>query len=44
MNTKTEKYAYRKTVEGLNPGVKVAYDHMIDQVNVVLTRTVVESD
>ena len=44
MNTETEKYTYRKTVEGLNPGV-ISRLHMIDWVNVVrLNRTVVGSD
>ena len=40
MNTETEQYTYQKTVEGLNPGVSSRL-HMIDQVNVVLNRTVV---
>ena len=43
MNTETEQYTYRKTVEGLNPGV-ISRLHMIDRVNVVLNRTVVDSD
>ena len=43
MNTETEQYTYRKTVEGLNPGV-ISRLHMIDRVNVVLNGTVVDSD
>ena len=43
MNTETEQYTYQKTVEGLNPGV-ISRLHMIDRVNVVLNRTVVDSD
>ena len=43
VNTETEQYTYRKTVEGLNPGV-ISRLHMIDRVNVVLNGTVVDSD